>query len=164
MPPPHDERVGTNDASDTGSWCLYPPLGWCRGEPGPTGKRELKRVYFNERTRDSWRQWSTGNERSPVAVTDAFYRALRKFERLADERRWHVNTPLRPGEIVLFDNARVMHSRTAFEGERHMEGTYISWEVSFYFYSRKRTSRSPAQSFLNGSPPNFGGLTGLLRL
>jgi len=86
----------------------------------------VKRVYFNERTRDSWRQWAAHD--TPGAVTPSFYKALRKFEALADRAEWHAVTALKPGEVALFDNARVMHSRTAFQGNRHMEGSYISWE------------------------------------
>ena len=93
--------------------------------------RTLERVHFNERTRDSWRQWrpvSTVSVGEPSATSAAFYAALAKYEALVDNATWHLNTPLRPGEIALFDNRRIMHSRTEFEGERWMEGSYISWE------------------------------------
>jgi gamma-butyrobetaine dioxygenase len=105
---------------------------------GKTG--QVERIHFNERTRDSWRQAAaaksaTNDEASlfcsssqPSAVSPQFYAALRKFEALVDDARGHVNTPLKPGDVALFDNARVMHSRTAFTGNRHMEGSYISWE------------------------------------
>jgi len=92
---------------------------------------EIERVYFNERTRDSWRhagQATSKGRAMPQAVTAPFYEALRKFEALVDNEEWYINTPLKPGDIALFDNARVMHSRTEFIGNRYMEGTYISWE------------------------------------
>jgi hypothetical protein len=38
-----------------------------------------------------------------------------------------MNTPLQPGELVVFDNSRILHSRTEFEGARHMEGCYMEW-------------------------------------
>jgi len=99
----------------------------------------LARVHFNERTRDSWRQWAPardggggggggGPAPAAAATSPAFYDALRKYEALVDRADWHIKTPLRPGDVALFDNARVMHSRKAFVGERHMEGSYMSWE------------------------------------
>ena len=36
--------------------------------------------------------------------------------------------PLRPGEVLLFDNWRVLHRRAAYEGERRLCGTYLNWE------------------------------------
>jgi len=88
----------------------------------------MRRVYFNERTRDSWRQWQP--QAGLANGTDlGFYRALRVFEALVERREWYAETALKAGEVVLFDNRRVMHSRTAFEGERHMEGCYIHWDA-----------------------------------
>ena len=98
-------------------------LGGPRGQHG----RPIKRVYFNERTRDSWRQW-TASGGGDGALTSEFYDALGKFEAMADNAAWHAVTPLKPGDVVLFDNARIMHSRNAFDGHRHMEGSYMSWD------------------------------------
>jgi hypothetical protein len=91
---------------------------------------KLDKVVFNERTRDSWRQWapdvaparaSAAAAASVSATSPAFYAALRKYELLVEDARFHVTTPLQPGELVLFDNKRIMHSRTRFSGPRHME-------------------------------------------
>ena len=107
---------------------MHPTIELAPGGDGDPLERPVKRVYFNERTRDSWRQLAMGGKDSRAATTGAFYDALRKFERMADNPDWHVNTPLKPGDVVLFDNARVMHSRNAFVGRRHMEGSYMSWD------------------------------------
>ena len=88
---------------------------------------ELERIVFNERTRDSWRQW---NDKESLTKSPEFYAALRKYERLAEGKGFEINTPLKPGQMILFDNNRIMHSRTSFEvvkKERHMEGAYIDW-------------------------------------
>ncbi len=106
------------------------------------GTGEIQRIYFNERTRDSWRAWNDAQpqpqpqpqqHRTPgdQQCSPDFYAALKKFERIIEDRRFHINTPLQPGELVLFDNARVLHSRTAFEGERHMEGAYLEWGAAY---------------------------------
>jgi len=90
---------------------------------------ELERIVFNERTRDSWRQCGEAmkQQEQPQANSEAFYEALGKYEALVENTEWHANTPLQPGQMVLFDNRRVMHSRNKFTGERHMEGSYIEW-------------------------------------
>ena len=44
----------------------------------------------------------------------------------------------RPGEVLLFDNWRVLHGRAAYEGERRLCGTYLNWED---FESRLRLLR-----------------------
>ncbi|KAJ8610676.1 hypothetical protein CTAYLR_005652 [Chrysophaeum taylorii] len=91
---------------------------------------KLEHVYFNERTRDSWRQYS----RTKEPPSPAFYKALRTFESLVDDRARMLVTPLRAGDIALFDNSRVMHSRQAFQGGRHMEGTYMEWHSIYATY------------------------------
>lgn len=93
-------------------------------ELGPDGK-SVSRVHFNERTRDSWRQFARGEPLSPE-----FYAALRNVETMVEDKARHLETPLQAGDIVLFDNARVMHSRTAFTGERWMEGVYFDWSAA----------------------------------
>lgn len=107
---------------------------------------QIERVYFNERTRDSWRQWARGDVLSPQ-----FYAALRLFEAFVEEKSRHLDTPLNAGDIVLFDNARVMHSRTAFKGERWMEGTYFDWSAAM------ATWRS-LQYRISGKPMVYCGL------
>lgn len=83
------------------------------------GSGQVERVYFNERTRDSWRAWGVAagaGSRSAGSCdqfSGEFYRALKRFEQLVEDPSFHINTPLQPGELVLFDNARVLHSRTA---------------------------------------------------
>lgn len=95
-----------------------------------TGK--IQRIYFNERTRDSWRAWNNNQRNNGVIKDDPqcsveFYNALKTFEKIIETKKFHMNTPLQPGELVVFDNSRILHSRTEFEGERHMEGCYMEW-------------------------------------
>jgi hypothetical protein len=110
----------------TDKWDLratHPTLGVCPQTAA------LKSVVFNERTRDSWRQWRPTD--CPTAASDAhFYKALQRFESIIEDTSFHLNTPLQPGELVLFDNSRILHSRTAFVGPRHMEGAYIDWAAT----------------------------------
>jgi len=73
------------------------------------------------------------NDRSilPPAVprheVDEVYRALRVFAGVLERPELAVHVTLRPGDCIVFDNTRVLHARTAFEGgsgARHLQGCY----------------------------------------
>ncbi len=66
---------------------------------------------------------------------DAFYRAVRAFEALANDHRlqWRRVNP--PGQAMLFDNWRVLHGRAAYTGHRHLCGGYVNRED---YESRRR--------------------------
>ena len=61
------------------------------------------------------------------AGTASFYRAYRAFVALLDRDDHAVEITLRPGELVAFDNRRVLHGRRAFRSteRRHLQGCYI---------------------------------------
>ena len=59
---------------------------------------------------------------------EAVYRAYRKLAVLIDDARFKLRLRLAPGEVVGFDNSRVLHGRAAFDessGRRHLQGIYI---------------------------------------
>lgn len=58
----------------------------------------------------------------------AFHRLRRRLGELLTDPRFELRFPLRPGELLLFDNSRIVHGRTAFDasrGRRHLQGCYI---------------------------------------
>lgn len=66
------------------------------------------------------------------------YAAMRRFSSVAHDPRFQVSTPFVPGDLVGFDNRRILHGRDAFEaggGERHLRGCYIDQDD---VYSRLR--------------------------
>lgn len=69
---------------------------------------------------------------------NAFYDAFRLLSELYyDERRW-CKIPLRAGELMLFDNHRVLHGRTAFSSDirrRHLRQCHVDRTE---FHSRLR--------------------------
>jgi len=74
----------------------------------------------------------------PAAMA-AIYRAYRKFAALMSDPAHQMRFRLAPGEVVGFDNARVLHGRTAFDetgGHRHLQGIYVDRDE---FLSRIRT-------------------------
>jgi gamma-butyrobetaine dioxygenase len=85
---------------------------------GVDGEGLLTTVRFNERARVP----STFTSE----VADAHLRALRTFAALLERRDLQLRLRLEPGELVCFDNLRVLHGRTGFDagGERHLQGCY----------------------------------------
>jgi gamma-butyrobetaine dioxygenase len=64
----------------------------------------------------------------PAERMEAVYRAYRRFSRMTKEPRFQVRFRLEAGDLMAFDNRRILHARTAFEpgtGERHLRGCYI---------------------------------------
>ncbi len=82
-------------------------------------------------------------DRAPFRLPDqemrAFYRALKAFEALANSARLQWRHPLRPGEVLLFDNWRTLHGRAAYRGARRLCGAYLNRED---FESRLRLLRA----------------------
>lgn len=73
------------------------------------------------------------------------YESLRVFASMARDPRFQLAYPFRPGDLVGFDNRRILHGRDAFEsaGSRHLRGTYADHDD---FYSRLRVLRRPLHS------------------
>ncbi len=64
----------------------------------------------------------------PPEQTMAMYRALHAFGELILSPRFALRFRLRPGDVMCFDNYRVLHAREAFDpqsGARHLQGTYV---------------------------------------
>ncbi|MFT3986996.1 gamma-butyrobetaine dioxygenase [Aestuariivirga sp.] len=73
------------------------------------------------------------NNRSAAAFTDihyddmeAYYAAYRRFAELIEDPSMEVTFKLKPGELFIVDNTRVMHARKSFSGtgKRWLQGCY----------------------------------------
>ena len=56
------------------------------------------------------------------------YRAVRTFARLLRSGRFELRLRLQPGDVMCFDNYRVLHGRSGFDpnsGPRHLQGCYV---------------------------------------
>ena len=57
-----------------------------------------------------------------------FYAAYQTLMKMMRQEKYAVKCQLRPGEMVIFDNRRILHGRSAFDpnsGSRHLRGYYI---------------------------------------
>src|SRR5882672_12960514 len=66
-----------------------------------------------------------------LAARDAgpFYSAYRRFAALLRDSQFHLQFRLRDGDLVVFDNQRTLHGRTAFSSARHprhVRGCYLT--------------------------------------
>jgi alpha-ketoglutarate-dependent taurine dioxygenase len=82
---------------------------------------EVSAVHYNSRSIAPLR----------LAARDArpFYSAYRCFAALLRDSRFHVQMALRDGDLVAFDNQRILHGRTAFSSAkhpRHLRGCYLT--------------------------------------
>jgi len=64
----------------------------------------------------------------PPEELQAFYAARRELDALLKAAEFEIRFRLGDGDLVMFDNRRLLHGRTAFdtrEGNRHLQGCYI---------------------------------------
>jgi alpha-ketoglutarate-dependent taurine dioxygenase len=78
-------------------------------------------VHYNNR--------SIAPLRLALADTQAFYGAYRKFALLLRDAAFQLRFRLRSGDLVVFDNQRILHGRTPFSSAkhaRHLRGCYLT--------------------------------------
>ena len=64
----------------------------------------------------------------PAEVMPAYYRAYRTFMAMTRDPAYQITFKLAAGEMIVFDNRRVLHGREAFDpstGFRHLHGCYV---------------------------------------
>jgi gamma-butyrobetaine dioxygenase len=64
----------------------------------------------------------------PAAHLESYYRARRLFDHRLRAAEFEIRFLLSAGDLVMFDNCRLLHGRTGFdpaEGLRHLQGCYI---------------------------------------
>jgi gamma-butyrobetaine dioxygenase len=67
--------------------------------------------------------------RAAPAECERFYAAYRAFAALLREPRFQLRHRLAPGELVVFDNRRILHGRTGYASARHarhLRGCYLT--------------------------------------
>jgi len=58
----------------------------------------------------------------------ALYQAIKVFDSKANDHSMQWRQILEPGQMLVFDNWRILHGRAAFRGEREMAGCYVNRE------------------------------------
>jgi len=83
----------------------------------------------------------------PPDQLTAYYRARRVFDHLLRTAEFEIRFLLNGGDLVMFDNCRLLHGRTSFDpqdGLRHLQGCYIDIDGprSLYRVLRRKHSAS----------------------
>ena len=91
-----------------------------------SGRGEVVAVHYNSRS----------IQPLPFAAEAAerYYRAYRRFASLLRESRFMMRFMMRPGDLVVFDNHRILHGRTGFASvryPRHLQGCYLTRDSVF---------------------------------
>ncbi len=79
------------------------------------------------------------------------YRAAKRFHELGADPRFQIGYPFRPGDMIGFDNRRLLHGRDAFDsdrGQRHLRGCYVDHDE---IYSRLRVLERRREANQRGS-------------
>lgn len=74
----------------------------------------------------------------PAEIMPAYYRAYRAYMAKTRDPKYRLTLKLKAGEMVVFDNRRVLHGRDSFDpstGYRHLHGCYVDRGE---FFSRLR--------------------------
>jgi gamma-butyrobetaine dioxygenase len=85
----------------------------------------------------------------PPAELAEFYRARRALDRLLRSRERELKFLLAAGDLMMMDNRRLLHGRTAFdpaEGLRHLQGCYIDIDAPRSLYRVLRRGRAAGGS------------------
>jgi gamma-butyrobetaine dioxygenase len=86
-----------------------------------SSRGEVTAVHYNSR--------SIAPLHLPPEETALFYGAYRRFAQLLRDARFQLRLRLEAGMLVVFDNRRILHGRSAFSSAkypRHLRGCYLS--------------------------------------
>ena len=83
-------------------------------------KNEIFQVSFNNYDRAAFR--------FEKDLTMKFYEAIKKFDLMANSKEYQWRHVLKPGELLIFNNWRILHGRGSFDGTRKISGCYINKE------------------------------------
>ncbi len=106
----------------------------------------IKLDYFGEVCEFRLNERTMGPIDLPADMIEPVYSALEKMFQYSYDSKYHMHYLLKGGEALVFDNARVLHARTAFNGDRHVRLTHVG---SDEFYSRWRQLRHEINGDIN---------------
>jgi trimethyllysine dioxygenase len=73
-----------------------------------------------------WNVSDRAGVEGPLAEVGMWYAAARKFDAILKRKESEYWEQLQPGTVLVFDNWRVLHGRSAFTGKRRLCGGYVN--------------------------------------
>ncbi|MFT5113658.1 MAG: gamma-butyrobetaine dioxygenase, partial [Parasphingorhabdus sp.] len=86
----------------------------------------------------------------PGNLVCSYYRAFGEFTRRARDPKNEIRFKMDTGDVVIFDNQRMTHGRTAFTGDRHLRTAYVERD---FFHSKLRVLSRRAGNPIPGRLP-----------
>ena len=80
----------------------------------------------NQITQISFNNYDRAPFRLNPELTKIFYEAISLFDNLANSEQYQWRHILKPGELLIFNNWRVLHGRGSFNGKRKMKAATLS--------------------------------------
>src|SRR5215470_18211954 len=102
-------------------------------------RREVTTIHYNSR--------SIAPLNLPPRAAAHFYSAYRRLAVLLRDPRFQLRTQLEAGSLVVFDNQRTLHGRTAFSSmryPRHLRGCYLTRDSVYSETALLRRQLAPA--------------------
>ena len=95
-----------------------------------------------------WAEKSAAPIRAPEHLIESIYAARRALLELIHDDSLQARIALRPGDLLIADNYRVMHGRTAYRGRRHLRHCHVDRDEMYsrYRMACHRRGRCPVDS------------------
>ena len=95
-----------------------------------------------------WAEKSAAPIRAPEHLIESIYAARRALLELVHDESLQARVALRPGDLLIADNYRVMHGRTAYRGRRHLRHCHVDRDEMYsrYRMACHRRGRCPVDS------------------
>jgi gamma-butyrobetaine dioxygenase len=92
----------------------------------------IREVRYNSRSMEPVRPRSGASPAEAADQMREFYLAYRAFAAILLRPSLSLRFMLGPGDCVVFDNTRILHSRTGFgpAGQRHLQGCYADMDAA----------------------------------
>mmetsp|Transcript_18320 Transcript_18320/g.48354 ORF Transcript_18320/g.48354 Transcript_18320/m.48354 type:complete len:675 (-) Transcript_18320:108-2132(-) len=94
----------------------------------------------------------------PVEQAERFYAARRKFSAMLHSDDYKLTLSMKPGQLLIFDNQRVLHSRSAIHSPkvaRFVQGCYINRDGLWYSHIKASKNRPRYASLKAASKSDF---------
>ncbi|KAJ1882940.1 hypothetical protein H4R99_001282 [Coemansia sp. RSA 1722] len=83
-----------------------------------TGERRLEQIRYSYFTQ-------AAQTNVPFADLREWYEVLQVWDKLLYRDDFQIKADLNTGDVVIYDNRKVLHARNGFSGPRHMAGVYL---------------------------------------
>ncbi|KAJ1897237.1 hypothetical protein LPJ66_003491 [Kickxella alabastrina] len=104
-----------------------------------TGERKLAQVRYSYFTQ-------AAQNNVPFAELREWYEAQQVWDKLLYRDDFQIKADLQAGDVVIYDNFKILHARNGFTGPRHMAGVYFEASDLWHHLSQAKEQSLEIQS------------------